>query len=46
VPYFFLQQTYDTAVSEELLKAHGVACPDFTDYAKNLVKFVEKHPKL
>ena len=46
VPYFFLVQTYDTSVSEELLKAHNVACPDFTDYAKNLVKFVEKHPKL
>jgi nucleoside-diphosphate-sugar epimerase len=46
VPYFFLNQTYATKVSEELLKAHDVACPDFTNYAKNLVKFVERHPKL
>jgi thioester reductase-like protein len=46
VPYFFLQQTYDTSISEELLKAHNVACPNFKDYAKNLVKFVEAHPKL
>jgi len=46
VPYFFLVQTYDTEISEELLKAHNISCPDFTDYAKNLVKFVEAHPKL
>ncbi|MBS1796601.1 MAG: SDR family oxidoreductase [Acidobacteria bacterium] len=46
VPYFFLVQTYDTAISEELLKAHGVACPNFADYAKNLVAFTDKHPKL
>jgi len=46
VPYFFLEQTYNTAISEELLKAHNVACPGFKDYAKNLVKFVEKNPKL
>lgn len=46
VPYFFLDQSYDTSISEELLKAHNIECPDFTDYAKNLVKFVEKHPKL
>lgn len=46
VPYFFLEQTYNTRISEELLKAHNVACPNFKDYAKNLVAFVEKHPKL
>lgn len=46
VPYFFLEQTYDTSVSEELLKAHNVACPNFKDYAKNLVKFVNEHPNL
>ena len=46
VPYFFLDQTYATNISEELLKAHNIACPAFKDYAKNLVEFVEKHPKL
>lgn len=46
VPYFFLEQTYDTSVSENLLKAHGVECPGFRTYAKNLVKFVEENPKL
>jgi nucleoside-diphosphate-sugar epimerase len=46
VPYFFLEQTYNTAVSEALLKAHGVACPNFKDYAENLVKFVEENPEL
>jgi thioester reductase-like protein len=46
VPYFFLVQTYDTDISENLLKAHGIACPSFATYAKNLVKFVEEHPKL
>lgn len=46
VPYFFLSQTYNTKVSEELLKAHNISCPSFNDYAKNLVAFVEKNPKL
>ncbi len=46
VPYFFLSQTYSTKVSEELLKAHQIECPGFKTYAKNLVKFVEKHPVL
>ncbi len=46
VPYFFLEQTYDTGISKELLAAHGVACPRFSDYVRNLVKFVNAHPKL
>jgi thioester reductase-like protein len=46
VPYFFLAQTYDTKISEELLKPHNVACPNFNDYVKNLIDFVEKNPKL
>lgn len=46
VPYFFLAQTYNTEISEELLKAHNISCPSFKEYAKNLVKFVEKNPKL
>lgn len=46
VPYFFLSQTYDTAIADELLAKHGVKCPNFRDYATNLIRFVEGHPKL
>jgi nucleoside-diphosphate-sugar epimerase len=46
VPYFFLEQTYDTHESEALLSAHGVRCPGFGEYANNLVKFTDEHPKL
>lgn len=46
VPYFFLSQTYDTHQAYKLLDAHGVKCPNFRDYAANLITFVEKHPRL
>ncbi len=46
VPYFFIPQTYDTKIADELLKPHGVACPRFDEYVGNLVKFVVEHPKL
>lgn len=46
VPYFFISQTYDTAVADELLKTHGIACPRFSDYVGNLLDFVEENPKL
>jgi nucleoside-diphosphate-sugar epimerase len=46
VPYFFLSQTYDTSVASGLLGAHNISCPGFKAYAGNLIKFVEKHPKL
>ncbi len=46
VPYFFIPQTYDTAIADELLAPHGIKCPPFSEYVKNLVAFVEKHPKL
>jgi nucleoside-diphosphate-sugar epimerase len=46
VPYFFLNQTYDTTQSSELLSAHGIRCPAFPDYIGALVKYVEQHPKL
>ncbi len=46
VPYFFIAQTYDTSVAESLLAPHGIICPNFRDYAANLLKFVEKHPRL
>ncbi len=46
VPYFFVPQTYDTSVADELLSAHLIACPPFSSYVGNLLKFVEAHPKL
>jgi nucleoside-diphosphate-sugar epimerase len=46
VPYFFISQTYDTSVADELLAPHGLKCPRFGDYVGNLIDFVEKHPKL
>jgi len=46
VPYFFLEQTYDTRQAEALLEPHGIRCPRFSDYVKNLIDFVEQHPSL
>src|SRR5688572_8031780 len=46
VPYFFLDQTYDTSVANPLLAKHGIVCPSFRDYARNLVSFVDKHPEV
>jgi thioester reductase-like protein len=46
VPYFFVPQTYDTRVADELLAAHDIACPPFASYVGNLLRFVEQHPKL
>jgi thioester reductase-like protein len=46
VPYFFLAQTYDTGQASELLASHDIKCPNFRDYVRNLIAFVEKHPTL
>src|SRR6266581_7962275 len=46
VPYFFLEQMYDTSRVRELLSSHGVHCPRFTDYAGALVDFVADNPTL
>ncbi|MDQ6786947.1 MAG: SDR family oxidoreductase [Acidobacteriota bacterium] len=46
VPYFFVPQTYDTRIADELLLAHNVHCPNFKSYVKNLLQFVEKNPRL
>ena len=46
VPYFFLEQTYDTTRARELLAPHNVRCPPFSSYVRALVDFVERHPKL
>ena len=46
VPYFFLEQTYDTSTAVPLLEAHGLKCPRFPDYVPNLLKFVNEYPRL
>jgi thioester reductase-like protein len=46
VPYFFIDQTYDTTVANKLLEGHGIECPRFREYIGNLLKFVESRPAL
>jgi thioester reductase-like protein len=46
VPYFFLEQTYDTTRARELLEPHRIRCPAFPDYVDALVNFVAEHPQL
>jgi len=46
VPYFFLEQTYDTTMARELLAPHGISCPPFADYVEHLVNFVAENPRL
>lgn len=46
VPYFFIEQTYDTSAADKMLADHGVKCPRFTDYLENLLKFVDENPRL
>jgi len=46
VPYFFLNQTYDTTQASQLLKPQQVVCPRFSDYANRIVDFVVRHPLL
>lgn len=44
VPYFFLDQTYDSTRAQDLLEPHGVRCPPFPAYVNTLIDFVEQHP--
>jgi nucleoside-diphosphate-sugar epimerase len=46
VPYFFLEQTYDTTIAREMLEPHGIRCPSFPEYVGALVNFVAEHPRL
>lgn len=46
VPYFFLDQTYDTTHARELLSTHNIHCPSFPTYAPALIEYVARHPKL
>lgn len=46
VPYFFLDQTYDTTIARGLLDPHGIRCPPLPAYIDALINFVARHPKL
>lgn len=46
VPYFFISQTYDTAIADDLLSKHQIACPTFDKYVANLLDFVEENPTI
>ena len=46
VPYFFLQQSYDTTQANQLLEPHGVICPPFSSYVKTIVNYAASHPQL
>ena len=45
VPYFFINQTYDTTRAEELLAPHGIRCPPFPTYVHALINYVAAHPQ-
>lgn len=45
VPYFFLKQTYDTTHARELLEPHGISCPPFQTYVRNIVEYAARHPE-
>ena len=44
VPYFFINQTYDTTHAQSLLEPHGVGCPPFPSYVHKLIEYVAQHP--
>lgn len=46
VPYFFLAQSYDTSVADELLAPFGIEAPSFEGYVGKLLDFVERNPRL
>ena len=46
VPYFFIAQTYDTAIADSLLKPHKIECPPFAGYVGNILDFVDENPVL
>ena len=45
VPYFFLDQTYDTTAATEVLKPLGITCPAFPSYAHNIVAYARNRTK-
>jgi len=45
VPYFFVKQTYLTTVAGRLLLPHGIVCPSFGSYVRQIVDYAEHHPE-
>ncbi|HSE22987.1 MAG TPA: SDR family oxidoreductase [Pyrinomonadaceae bacterium] len=45
VPYFFVNQTYDTSIARRLLLPHGIVCPSFGSYVRQIVDYAEHHPE-
>ncbi|HEU4478260.1 MAG TPA: SDR family oxidoreductase [Pyrinomonadaceae bacterium] len=43
VPYFFLEQTYDTLQASQLLSPAGISCPPFDSYVHNIVAYATEH---
>lgn len=43
VPYFFLDQSYDTTAATEMLRPLGITCPAFPSYAHNIVAYASRH---
>lgn len=43
VPYFFLEQTYDTREAIALLEPHDLRCPPFSSYAGTIVDYAVSH---
>lgn len=46
VPYFFLEQTYDTREAGAILEPHDLRCPPFSSYADTIVEYADSHPVL
>lgn len=44
VPYFFLKQTYDTTVAQQLLEPFGISCPAFQSYVETITRYAATHP--
>lgn len=45
VPYFFLQQSYDSTEAQNILRRHQISCPSFNTYVDNIVGYAAAHPK-
>jgi uncharacterized protein YbjT (DUF2867 family) len=45
VPYFFLEQTYNTIEANRILEKHNVHCPPFPSYVDTIVEFAARHPE-
>lgn len=46
VPYFFVEQEYDTSVAGSLLCQNGIVCPNFAAYADAIIRFVRENPDI